>query len=100
MGLADGGTLSGAILPAVLYLGVTSIEGQLVTTVLVGRRLETNAAAVFLVVAFWVWGVVGMFLAVPLMVGVKVFASDVDGLHPLANFLSAERQDPPTEGSE
>ncbi|WP_244491881.1 AI-2E family transporter [Aureimonas sp. AU12] len=102
VGLADSGMLSGAILPAVLYLGVTSIEGQLITPVLVGRRLEMNAAAVFLAVAFWgwIWGVVGMFLAVPLMVGVKVFASYVDGLHPLANFLSAEKQDPPASESE
>ena len=39
---------------------------------IVGRRLEMNAAAVFLSVAFWgyVWGVVGMFLAVPVMVEV------------------------------
>jgi len=97
VGLSASGELSGAILPMVLYLAITSIEGQLITPVLVGRRLKMNAAAVFLSVAFWgwIWGVVGMFLAVPLMVGVKVFASHIQALAPLANFMSAERAEGP-----
>lgn len=99
VGLSSSGELSGAILPMVLYLGITSIEGQLITPVLVGRRLKMNAAAVFLSVAFWgwIWGVVGMFLAVPLMVGVKVFASHIQALAPLANFMSAERAEGPSD---
>jgi len=75
-----------------VYLAITSIEGQFITPILVGRRLRMNAAAVFLSVAFWgwIWGVVGMFLAVPLMVCVKIVAGYVESLHPLANFLAAE----------
>ena len=68
------------------------MEGQFITPMIVGRRLEMNAAAVFLSVAFWgwIWGVVGMFLAVPVMVAVKVFASYIQPLGPLGDFLSAE----------
>lgn len=93
VGLTDAGVLSEAVLPMIVYFAITSIEGQFVTPILVGRRLQMNAAAVFLSVAFWgwIWGVVGMFLAVPLMVGVKIFASHVDRLSPIASFLSAER---------
>ncbi len=76
-----------------LYLAATTIEGQFLTPILVGRRLAMNAAAIFLGVAFWgwIWGVVGMFLAVPIMVGLRIVAGYVESLQPLANFLSAER---------
>ncbi len=89
--LADFGSLGEALLPVLVYFACTSIEGQFLTPMIVGRRLEMNAAAVFLSVAFWgyVWGVVGMFLAVPVMVAIKVFASHVEALRPFGDFLSA-----------
>lgn len=94
VGLAETGEVSGALLPVLLYFCATTIEGQFLTPILVGRRLAMNAAAIFLAVAFWgwIWGVVGMFLAVPIMVGVRIVAGYVESLTPLANFLSAERQ--------
>ncbi|MEC5291287.1 AI-2E family transporter [Aurantimonas sp. C2-6-R+9] len=97
--LADFGNLAQALVPVLLYLACTTIEGQLVTPTIVGRRLEMNAAAVFLSVAFWgwIWGVVGMFLAVPVMVAIKVFASYVEPLAPLGDFLSAETKRTPDE---
>lgn len=92
VGLTEFGSVAHALLPPLVYLAITSIEGQFITPILVGRRLRMNAAAVFLSVAFWgwIWGVVGMFLAVPLMVCVKIVAGYVESLHPLANFLAAE----------
>lgn len=91
--LAEFGDLGKALLPVVLYFGCTALEGQFIQPMIVGRRLEMNAVAVFLAVAFWgwIWGVVGMFVAVPLMVGIKIFASYIEPLHPLADFLSAEK---------
>ena len=90
--LAEFGDLSKALVPVLLYLACTAVEGQIVTPMILGRRLEMNAAAVFLAVAFWgwIWGVVGMFLAVPIMVAVKVFASYIEPLEALGDFLSAE----------
>jgi predicted PurR-regulated permease PerM len=97
--LAEFGTLGQALIPVALYLACTSIEGQLITPTVVGRRLEMNAAAVFLAVAFWgwIWGVVGMFLAVPIMVGVKILSNYVDGLSTFGNFISSERSHVPDE---
>ncbi|MBP0616264.1 AI-2E family transporter [Jiella sp. KSK16Y-1] len=95
--LAEYGHLASAAVPVLLYLACTTVEGQFLTPMIVGRRLEMNAAAIFLAVAFWgwIWGVVGMFLAVPLMVCIKVFASYIEPLTALGDFLSAEqtRQD-------
>ncbi|WP_245413478.1 AI-2E family transporter [Mangrovicella endophytica] len=95
--LAELGTFTDAIVPVLLYLLVGTIEGQFITPMVVGRRLEMNAAAVFLSVAFWgwIWGVVGMFLAVPVMVGFKVFSSYIAPLEPFGDFLSVNK--PPSE---
>lgn len=69
------------------------IEGQLVTPLVVGRRLEVNTVAVFIAVAFWswLWGFVGALIAVPLLVVVKVFCDHFDGLKNVGNFLAAQQ---------
>jgi predicted PurR-regulated permease PerM len=73
------------------YLGLTSIEGQLVTPYFVGRVLQLNTVIVFVAIAFWawLWSVVGMIIAVPMLVVVRVFAEHVDALEPLGDFLTA-----------
>ncbi|MER0239752.1 AI-2E family transporter [Fulvimarina sp. MAC8] len=90
--LAEFGNLAGAAGPVLIYLAATTIEGQFVTPLIVGRRLQMNAAAVFLSVAFWgwIWGVLGMFLAVPLMVAIKVFGTYTEALSTFGAFLSGE----------
>ncbi|MBB4001348.1 MAG: AI-2E family transporter [Aurantimonas endophytica] len=100
--LAEFGSLAAALAPVLLYLACTTVEGQFVTPLIVGRRLEMNAAAIFLAVAFWgwIWGVVGMFLAVPVMVAIKVFASYIEPLGPLGDFLSVESKPLPADDEE
>lgn len=97
--LTEFGTLGQALIPVLLYFATTTIEGQFITPLVVGRRLEMNAAAVFLSVAFWgwIWGVVGMFLAVPIMVGIKILSNYVEGLQTFGNFLSSERSPVPDD---
>ena len=91
--LTEFGDLWHALLPVALYFACSTLEGQFIQPTVVGRRLEMNAVAIFLSVAFWgwIWGVVGMFVAVPMMVGLKIFASYIGPLNPLADFLSAEK---------
>lgn len=69
------------------------IEGHAVTPFVVGRRLEINAVAIFIAVAFWswLWGLVGALIAVPLLVMIKVFCDHFESLHQVGNFLSAEK---------
>ena len=54
----------------------------------VGRRLEINAVAIFIAIAFWswLWGIVGALMAVPLLVVIKVFCDHFDGLQPCRQF--------------
>ena len=88
-------TLSHAALAPLAYFALTTIEGQFVTPVLVGRRLALNPVTLFLGIAFWgwLWGVIGMLFAVPLMVAVKIFCSHIDGLATISDFLSTENTD-------
>ncbi|MEL7466167.1 MAG: AI-2E family transporter [Pseudomonadota bacterium] len=62
-----------ALIPPLVYLALGTLEGQVVTPALVGRRLEINVVIVLLSVMFWtwLWGPAGAFLAVPMLVVVK-----------------------------
>lgn len=70
------------LLPAAAFLALTSIEGQFLTPLIVGRRVALNPFAVFLSMALWtwLWGPVGTFLSVPLLIAAMAL---MDGI--LAN---------------
>lgn len=98
-------TLAMAAIPPLFVLMCNVIEGQIVTPVTVGRRLELNAVSVFIAVAFWswLWGFIGALIAVPILVIIKVFCDHFDGLRSIGNFLAAhqavEPADPVTESN-
>lgn len=72
------------------YFFLTTMEGQLITPYFVGRSLRLNTVVVFLTISFWawLWSVVGMIVAVPLLVAVKTLCEHITGLEPLGHFLS------------
>lgn len=82
----------GLLAPAFILL-CHIIEGQFLTPLLLGRRLELNAVAVFISISFWswLWGFVGALMAVPLLVVIKVICDNFDTLKPFGNFLSADQ---------
>ncbi|HYI28198.1 MAG TPA: AI-2E family transporter [Bradyrhizobium sp.] len=63
-------TLAGGLLGPALFAGMTFLEGHFLTPVIVGRRLQLNALAVFVALAFWtwLWGPMGAFLASPILI--------------------------------
>ena len=82
-----------ALLVPAFVIACNVIEGQIITPVVVGRRLELNAVAIFIAVAFWswLWGFIGALIAVPLLVVVKVFCDHFERLQPFGNFLAAHQ---------
>jgi predicted PurR-regulated permease PerM len=70
VGLVTFPTLAPAFIAPVLYLGMGLFEGQFLTPSIVGRRFTLNPLTVFLSLVFWawLWGPVGAFLAVPLLI--------------------------------
>jgi predicted PurR-regulated permease PerM len=83
-------SLSYATIPPLVYKSAAVVEGQFITPVLLGRRLELNSVAIFIFVALWtwLWGIVGAIIAVPLLVSVKVFCDHFEGLASFGEFLS------------
>ena len=69
-------TLSQALLAPIAYIGLTTLEGQFITPTILGHRLTLNPYLVFLSIAFWtwMWGPMGAFLSVPILMAATVAA--------------------------
>ena len=77
-----------ALLPPTIFVGLHMIEANLVTPMIVGKRLTINPLAILVALSFWswVWGTTGALLAVPLLIIMKtVFAAA--GTPDIAGFL-------------
>ncbi|WBU61139.1 AI-2E family transporter [Paracoccus albus] len=96
VGLVSFDDIGTPLLAAASYMALTAIEGQLVTPYFVSRRLQLNTVVVFITVALWawLWSVLGMVVAVPMLVVLKVLADHIPGLEKLGNFLAGDP--PPT----
>jgi predicted PurR-regulated permease PerM len=81
VGLVTFPTLSHALLAPLVFLALATLEGHFITPSIIGHRLTLNPLTVFLSLVFWtwLWGPVGAFLAVPLLIMALVV---VDHLFP------------------
>jgi len=63
-------SLGAALIAPLAFCGIAFLEGHFITPTIIGRRLELNALAVFLGIAFWtwMWGPMGAFLSSPLLI--------------------------------
>jgi predicted PurR-regulated permease PerM len=70
VGLVTFPTLAHALLAPLLFLALATLEGHFITPSIMGHRLTLNPLTVFLSLVFWtwLWGPVGAFLAVPLVI--------------------------------
>jgi predicted PurR-regulated permease PerM len=88
-GLLTHDVLWRALLPAGLYLGIHLIEGQTVTPMLVARRFTLNPVLVIISIVFWfwLWGVPGAILSVPMLAIAKIICDRVQSLAAFGHFL-------------
>lgn len=70
VGLVAMPTLYQAALAPALFVAIATLEGHFITPSIVGRRLTLSPFLVFLALVFWtwLWGPIGAFLAVPLLI--------------------------------
>lgn len=73
-----------------IYLVLATLEGNFITPFIMGRSLTLNPVLVILSLTFWgwIWGVVGVILAVPILAAFKIFCSHLEPMEPLAEFIS------------
>jgi predicted PurR-regulated permease PerM len=78
-----------ALLPASAYLVIHIVEGEMITPMLLARRFILNPVLVIISVIFWywMWGVPGAFLAVPMLATVKIICDRVRPLAAFGHFL-------------
>ena len=63
-------TLPEALVAPAAFIAITTVEGQIIGPAVIGHRLTLNPFSIFLSIAFWtwMWGPIGAFLAVPLLI--------------------------------
>ena len=81
-----------AFLPAGLYLAIHIAEGESITPMLLARRFTLNPVLVIISLVFWywMWGVAGAILAVPLLATLKLVCDRVEPLMAFGHFLGTE----------
>jgi AI-2 transport protein TqsA len=75
-----------------IVMVIQFVVGQVLDPLFLGKTLRLSSFGIIASLAFWaaVWGVPGMFLAVPIMVSVMIVCSHIPGLRPVAVILSRE----------
>jgi predicted PurR-regulated permease PerM len=88
-GLAAFDNVGQALLAPASYLAINLVQANLVTPLLLGHRLTLNPVAIFVGLAFffWIWGVPGAFLAVPVLATFKIFCDHIAALAAIGEFL-------------
>ncbi|MBW7056455.1 AI-2E family transporter [Paracoccus bogoriensis] len=87
---------------AIIGVSITLVQfviGNVLDPMLLGQTLRLSSFGIILSLAFWgaVWGIPGMFLAVPIMVALMIVCAHVPWLRPVAVMLS--REGLPDDGS-
>jgi len=88
-GVVQFDSVAQGILPAACYLCLHGIEANFVTPTVLGHRLALNPIVVFISLMFWslLWGVIGAFLAVPILMACKIVCDHVEVLSPISELL-------------
>jgi predicted PurR-regulated permease PerM len=78
-----------AVLVPAVFVVLDVVKGYVVQPVLTGRHLTLNAPVLFVGLLFWwwVWGIAGALLAVPILSILKIVCERIEGWRPLAEFL-------------
>jgi predicted PurR-regulated permease PerM len=79
-----------AIAPALIYLTLHAIEANVITPMILGRRLTLNPLVIFVSLMFWtwLWGIPGALLSIPMLMMLKIFCDHFKPLAPIGEFLS------------
>ncbi|WP_165070917.1 AI-2E family transporter [Paludisphaera rhizosphaerae] len=95
--LGQTGSIGDALIVAAMYLAVLGVEGYVVTPMVMGRSLDLNGTTVLIACLFWgfLWGLVGLVLAMPITATLKIVCQTIPELNRWAELMSVDWQSPP-----
>jgi predicted PurR-regulated permease PerM len=90
MALLQYGAAKDVLLVSAIYAGLVAVQGNVVDPVFLGKQLRLSSLVVFLgsLFWFWIWGPVGLFLAVPLLSTLRIACAHTPRLRFVAAFLA------------
>ncbi len=85
-----------------VFLLINFVQANVATPLLLSHRLSLNPVAQFIGLAlfWWLWGIPGAFLAVPILATLKILSDHIDDLHSIGEFLgqASEKERPALPG--
>lgn len=89
--LAVGPSIQLPILTAIGLIGLEILFGNILDPKLTGKTLNLSTLAILINLVFWgmIWGFVGMFFSVPLLMIIFIITAQFDSTRPIAVLLSA-----------
>lgn len=83
--------------PMLAFVAIHAVESNIVSPLIVGRRLSLSPVSVFLSVMFWgwLWGIAGALIAVPLLIVLRSVCRRTRGLRLARRFLEGDRREAP-----
>lgn len=90
MAMLQYGTLKHALIAGGVYVTLVAIQGNLVDPIFLGKQLRLSALAVFVgsLFFFWLWGPIGLFVAVPVLSTIRIVCKYLPRLGAIADFLA------------
>lgn len=82
VGILTFDTLPRALSAPGVFFALAALEGQFVTPVIVGRRMSLSPPVIVLtlLVGSWIWGIVGLLIAVPVLATIKIYCAHDEDL--------------------
>ncbi len=68
-----------ALLAPLIYFLISFVEGNFITPMILGKQFTINPVMIILSMMFWgwIWGIIGLFLAVPILVLTSVLLENI-----------------------
>lgn len=77
------------LLPPLVFLVLSALEGNFVTPMVAGKRLGLNPLLLMVALLFWgwIWGIAGILMAVPIQASIKIISRNIPSLYPLREII-------------
>ncbi|TNE71624.1 AI-2E family transporter [bacterium] len=76
-----------------ILMAIQTVVGNVIDPKYIGKSINLSALVVLLSLIFWgwLWGIIGMFLSVPIMVIIKIILENIPELKFMSTLMSAEK---------